>query len=193
MKTVRFALILAMLSLLVGCADSSADPIPPEPPAIGSVQQQTTTAFISAAEAESAALRHADIAAADSLDISSRLDYDDGIAEYDIDFCHDGIEYDYDIDAESGEIRSFDTDACDHEAHLIADDTDRISRDEAVSIALGHAGVALSDAQKLEVELDRERDREEYEVSFDSDGYEYDYDIDAATGKILRAEKEWDD
>lgn len=195
MKTVRFALLLAALSLLVGCAHSPADPIPPEPPAVGSVQQQTAAAFISASEAESTALKHAGISAENALGLSSRLDYDDGVAEYDIDFCHDGIEYDYDIDAESGGVRSIDKDACDHEPHIAvtADDAGRISRDEAVAIALEHAGISRDEAQRLEVELDRERGLEEYEVSFDAGGYEYDYDIDAATGAILRAEKEWDD
>ena len=44
-----------------------------------------------------------------------------------------------------------------------------------------------------EFEIDYDRDDNKYEVEFKSGGYEYSYDINAATGEILKSEKERDD
>ena len=70
--------------------------------------------------------------------------------------------------------------------------TQQISRDEAKKIALKHAGLTASQVIDLEVELDRDDGKLHYDVDFEADGYDYDYEIDAATGKILKSEKERD-
>lgn len=68
-----------------------------------------------------------------------------------------------------------------------------ISRDEAKSIALGHAGLTETDIRHYKSELDRERKAIVYEIEFDSGKYEYEYEINADTGKIIKAEKEISD
>ncbi len=68
-----------------------------------------------------------------------------------------------------------------------------VTREEAIKIALDHAGFQQKDVMELDVELDRERGVYEWEVDFEKGGYEYSYDIDAATGRILWSEKERDD
>ncbi len=68
-----------------------------------------------------------------------------------------------------------------------------ISKDEAKTIALSHAGLAETDISRYKSELDRERKNIVYEIEFDSGKYEYEYEINADTGKIIKAEKEFRD
>lgn len=67
-----------------------------------------------------------------------------------------------------------------------------ISAEKAKEIALNHAGVAADKAVFEKVELDRDDGIQEYEVDFRVDKVEYDYEINAVTGKVIKAEKEFD-
>lgn len=66
--------------------------------------------------------------------------------------------------------------------------TTSITEDKAKAIALADAGV--TDASNVYVKLDRERYGNVYDVKFYSGSTEYEYEIDAATGKILSADRE---
>ena len=55
-------------------------------------------------QAKEIALKHANIKAADITDYEIDLDTEDGKLVYDISFEHNGKEYDYDVDAETGKI-----------------------------------------------------------------------------------------
>ncbi len=68
----------------------------------------------------------------------------------------------------------------------------RITKEEAKTVALRHAGLEGVAIRDVEIELDRERGVWEYEVDFDYGGFEYTYDIHAETGEILWFEKETD-
>jgi len=80
------------------------------------------------------------------------------------------------------------------EAALQAAAQDRISVEEAKSIALQHAGLSANDVVFSKAMLEWENGRLVYEVEFDLPGIaEYEYDIDIYTGEIVSAEKEaWD-
>lgn len=67
-----------------------------------------------------------------------------------------------------------------------------ISREEAISIALDHAGFTADQVTRLECEFDRDDRVPEYELEFHQGKYEYSYDIHAETGEILSWEKEID-
>ena len=62
-----------------------------------------------------------------------------------------------------------------------------------MEIALSHAGFSQSNVRDLDVEKDKKKGSIVYEVDFEANGYEYDYDIDAATGEIVKQDKERDD
>lgn len=68
------------------------------------------TAKITAEEAKTKALRHAGLSADRVTDVDIDLDRDNSRLIYEIDFNCDGIEYDYDIDAETGAVISADKD-----------------------------------------------------------------------------------
>ena len=68
---------------------------------------------------------------------------------------------------------------------------DEITAEKAKEIALKHAG--LSKATWVKAEKDRDDGRIKYEIEFRDGRMEYEYEIDAETGKILKAEKDYDD
>lgn len=61
-------------------------------------------AKISKDEAKDKALKHAGVAEKDVTGLTVDLDRDDGDLRYEIDFHHGGYEYDYEINAETGEL-----------------------------------------------------------------------------------------
>ena len=68
---------------------------------------------------------------------------------------------------------------------------DEITAEKAKEIALKHAG--LSKAAWVKAEKERDDGRIKYEIEFRDGRMEYEYEIDAETGKILKAEKDYDD
>ena len=158
--------------------------------------------YIGEDAAKTTALTRAGLAESDVEAIRVRLDYDDGRAEYDVEFWlrtdTGAAEYDYEIDALTGEVLAFDYDAEDYDAAQAAQTPPAasgtgITAEEAKQIALEHAGVNEADIRALELETDRDDGRTVYEFSWKVGWTEYDYDIDAATGEILSFSQDVDD
>ena len=61
-------------------------------------------------EAKKIALEHAGLKEADVSHLLVELDFDDGVLRYEVDFRQGQYEYDYDIDAKTGNILSYDKD-----------------------------------------------------------------------------------
>ena len=144
------------------------------------------SARITSEEARAIAYPHAGVKESDAYDRS--WERDDGC--YEVEFSHDGWDYDYTVSYEGKVLRSHREPDDDRPKTTKPAETqpksERISAEKALSIALNHAGV--TDARDKDVEWDDGR----WEVSFDSGRTEYDYKI-SADGTILRWEKETDD
>ena len=154
----------------------------------------SSTSYITEAEAKAAALAHAGLSESDVTFVFVELDYDDGRAEYEIEFWAGNTEYDYEIDAANGSILSYDHDAEYYApSQNTANSGSLISSEEAKSIALAHAGVSVADVREFECELDKDDGYSLYEIEFKSGGYEYSYEIDATNGTIIKQEKDRDD
>ena len=63
---------------------------------------------ITANQAKAIALKHAGLTEAQVTRMRVKLDRDDGRQEYEVDFYKGSVEYEYEIDAATGKIRSFD-------------------------------------------------------------------------------------
>lgn len=61
-------------------------------------------------QAQAIALEHAGLTEADISHLQVRKDFDDGRQEYNVEFYVDRLEYEYEIDAATGKIISFDKD-----------------------------------------------------------------------------------
>lgn len=154
---------------------------------------QTKPQYIGTEAAKQSALNHAGLKSDEVNFVHARLESDDGIWQYDIEFHKDTTEYDYEIDALTGEVLSFDHDAeYYHHAQTASADSELIAEEEAKQLALAHAGVAEKDAQQLRVKFDYDDGRPEYEVEWHVGRTEYSCDVDAVSGAILSYDKELD-
>ena len=170
---------------------------------INTPQPTDVSGRITEADAKQIALDHAGISESETDRLRVKLDYDDGVQEYEVTFYVGNREYDYDIDAATGTIRSFDSEIEDDyniasapsatPAAASASSGAAITEAEAKQIALDHAGVSESETERMRVKLGRDDGVQEYEVTFYVGNREYDYDINAATGEIRSYDSEIDD
>ena len=182
-----------------------AQPLPTagESVSINTPQPTDVSGRITEADAKQIALDHAGISESETDRLRVKLDYDDGVQEYEVTFYVGNREYDYDIDASTGTIRSFDSEIEDDYNIASAPSATRaatssssgaaITEAEAKQIALDHAGVSESETERMRVKLDYDDGVQEYEVNFYVGNREYDYDINAATGEIRSHDSEIDD
>ena len=147
---------------------------------------------ISLDEAKKIALSYAGVKSEEAVFTKAKLDYDDGRAEYELEFIVGNTEYEYDIDASTGEVTGSSVETKNKKSSQKSSGTD-IGMDKAQEIALNHAGVGAGDAYEFEAELDHDDGVTVYEIEFKSGKMEYEYKIDAYTGAILEHEAEIDD
>ena len=128
---------------------------------------------------------------------------DQWYAEYEVEFYKDNVEYEYEIDAVTGEIRKADQDVEDHD-HFTGTDSavqntpqssqpsspSFIGEEKARQIALDK--VPGASFTKFELDIDDD-DPPKYEGELKKDGMEYEFEIDAVTGALLKWEEERDD
>ena len=87
------AMLLACAILLAGCGVNN-------PGGAGSEKQS----YITREEAQNIALRDAGVSAEEAVFENKEFDLDDGSPVYELEFRVNGVEYEYDIHAETGEI-----------------------------------------------------------------------------------------
>ena len=156
------------------------------------------TDYIGVNRAESIALAHAGLQKSMITKLETELERDKGTNFYDIEFVYDGYEYDYDIDAITGDIirvekekiRSSNTTPPATTTTTPQKQEGYIGAQKAEAIALKDAGLSREAVNRLETELKHEYGRMIYEVEFIHGGFEYEYDIDAMSGKIAKVEKD---
>ena len=159
---------------------------------------QTQTAGIGLEAAKEIALADAGLTAADVTFTKERYEREDFVYVYEIDFYTSTQEYDYEINADTGEIysrsvESFQTGAQVNTGSGTNANHSYIGVDAAKSAALSHAGVSADSATFSKAKLDNDDGRMEYEIEFYAGGMEYDYTIDAFDGTILEYDSErWD-
>ena len=150
--------------------------------------------YIGVDKAKSIALSDAGVNAADAVFLKARLDRDDGRMEYEVEFYSGSKEYDYDIDALTGEIRSRDWELDDFD--LYDDDRTQVSVNNVITAEQAKAiakAKAPSTATVVKCELDEDDGRWVYELELRDGRTEYECDINAVTGVILDWEVDTND
>ena len=153
---------------------------------------------ISDEKAKEIALKHAGLTIEQVSHMKAERERDDKRAVYDVEFySKDKKEYDYEIDAETGEIISHDTDAETIspavDSNSLSQDTsasqNKISEEDAKKAALSKVpGATDADIRKFKKDIDD--GREEYEGEIIYKNTEYEFEIDAQTGEIIKWESE---
>lgn len=152
-----------------------------------------TTGSITVEEAKNIALNHAGLTADSVTFVKAQQDYDDGRLVYEIEFVTSSgngyLEYDYEIDAATGSVVSYDYDAENYAPQTTTTTTTGALIDEATAklTAVNQVpGASTSDI--YEWKLDYDDGRWEYEGKIIYNQMEFEFTIDAATGAVI----EWD-
>lgn len=146
-------------------------------------------ALLSKAEARSKALADAGVKAAAVTFTKTKLDYEDGVQVYDIEFVTAEMEYDYEIDAESGAVRERKSEKLEIQSQQQSKPSaSYIGVDSARNTALKHAGLQAGSVTFTKAKLENDDGMSVYEIEFQKGAAEYEYTIDAYKGTIL----EWD-
>ena len=199
-KWIFTGVAFALAMTLTGCRDNAAASIPQQ-----SSQEQTKeqTQMIPMEEAQEAALKAADIEAADADISATTLSGVAGVACYKVEFTSGEYAYSYTINAQTGAVMEMSsqeqnaqtsgtqTETADPAVPAPAQNatgTGTVDEAAAQKIALEHAGVKAADATITKSKLDYEDGHPEYEGKIIYGGTEYEFTIDAATGSVM----EWD-
>lgn len=197
----------ALAMTLTGCRDNAAANIPQQ-----SSQEQTL--MIPMEEAQEAALKAADIEAADADISATTLSEVAGVVCYKVEFTSGEYAYAYTINAETGAVMEMSSQEQNAQASgtqtEVADatvpttaqtsaqaqtsaaapaqnatDIGIVDEAAAQKIALEHAGVKAADATITKSKLDYEDGRQVYDIEWYAGGAKYDYEIAADTGEII--------
>ena len=151
---------------------------------------------ISAENAKETALKHAGVSKDQVTFVKSTPDYDDGKKVYEVEFyTKDFVEYDYEINAETGDIISFDTDAegfspvANPNPQNTTTSDNTVSETDAKAIALEKVPGA-TDADIREFKLEYDDGIKKYEGKIYYNSMEYEFEINAETGEIISWESE---
>lgn len=159
----------------------------------GAQLQPTTVAAatpITEAEAIAAALDHAKLTEAETEHLRAWMDRDDRRDHWEVQWRSGDLEYDYDIDPDTGAVLDWDRDFEPQRKAQTPSPTQpaapaaRLSEDEALAIALDHAGFTEAEVTGLRIRLDTDDRTPDYEIEFRQGRLEYEYEIHAETGAI---------
>ena len=204
-KWIFIGAAFALAMTLTGYRYNAAASIPQQ-----SSQEQTKeqTQMIPMEEAQEAALKAADIVAADADISATTLSEVAGVACYKVEFTSGEYAYAYTINAETGAVMEMSsqeqnaqasgtqTEVADSAAPAPAQTsaaapaqnatgTGTVDEAAAQKIALEHAGVKAADATITKSKLDYEDGRQVYDIEWYAGGAKYDYEIAADTGEII--------
>lgn len=157
--------------------------------------------YIGDKAARNIALNHSRVNKKDVTFINSKLDWEDGIVVYEIKFyTKNNKQYEYDINASTGEVIKFDFDFEDDipfqnnsavEPPSVTENVQTsggpVSPEQAKNIAVSKVpGASLKNIVKFKKDYDRGFMKYEGKIIFNN--MEYEFEIDSTTGNII----EWD-
>lgn len=137
---------------------------------------------LTADEAKAAALEHAGVNESEVTHSETEFDHDDGISVIEVKFLTSSHEYEYEINADNGNIIKYS-----REVLIWQTPQEVISAEEAENIALEHAGLSRNDVTFIKTEQDIDDKRGKYEIEFIYGSKKYEYSINAG-GDIIKFE-----
>ena len=207
LKMAKFMSVVTIALLLAGCgAKSEETPIPDDSEvqseeavsekaesassgvaSVSEAEPSVDESLISENEAKSIALKDAGITEGQTSGIRVKLERDDGVQQYEVEFYAGDKEYDYEIDAVTGNILNKDMDIEDDFQKSGTSDAS-ISEGEARKIALNE--VSGAGENDIRIHQDKDDGRTIYEGTIIYKERKYEFEIDANSGKILEWEEE---
>lgn len=170
-------------------AENTASPSPVEASAPQEVQP-ISASVLTLEDAKAAALEDAGFAETDVTVQKTVQEYENGISVYDIEFLAGDVEYDYEINTDTGEIYSKKVEIRRGGIAETDPSAAQITEENAKSIALEHAGLIETDVTFTKTKLDMDDGLEVYEIEFRQGSKEYEYEIHSQTGEIVKSHME---
>lgn len=152
-------------------------------------KKDNTSVKLSEKEAKKKAFEAAGVTEKEVSNLQVEQDFDDATPTYEIDFVKDQTEYNYSIDANTGDIVEESTEKADDLGNSSSQSV-KLSQDEAKKKALESASLSEKEVKNLIIEEDVDDVTPSYDIEFVKDGTEYSYTIDANTGDILEQSTE---
>ncbi len=151
-------------------------------------QNASDSGMIGEEKAKEIALNYAGLTEDQTQRLWVKRDYDDGRSIYEVEFYGEGRdEYDYEIDAVTGEIVAFDTDLHDH-GTAPSEGQSQVSEEQVRQTVLER--VPGASAENIFLHLEWDDGRLEYEGELIYDNMEYEFKIDAYSGAVTEWEAE---
>ena len=148
--------------------------------------------YIGVDAAKAAALKKASLSSSQVKFKEAKLDFDGGTAHYDIEFISGSCEYEFEIDAVTGDTvkyqKEYDNDKASSAPKTSAENG--ITLSEAKAIALKKADLSASQVKFTKAISDTDDGILYYDIEFISGNYEYEFEIRAKDGKITDFDKE---
>ena len=163
---------------------------------IQSSGQANDSTYIGMEAAKAAALTHAGVSAADATFLEAEYDWDYGRMVYEVEFRAGGREYEYEIDALTGEVVQYQSEGGGAPAQSGGQSGgvntgSFIGEAAAKAAALADAGVQERDTTYCNAWLDYDDGRPEcYEVEFMAGSTRYEYKIALTSATVLEQERE---
>lgn len=153
----------------------------------------TAAASIGETKAKEIALNHAGLTNSQVTFLQLKLDWENGRQVYEVEFYSGNKEYDYEIDAATGSIVSYDYDIENYTIPSSGTNTgsstgNYITREKAQQLAQAKA----PNATLVKLEFDFDDGRAVYEGELRDGRTEYEFEIDAATGSFIKWSQDWD-
>lgn len=179
-------------------AAAPAAPTPAAPAQNGTpASPQTTTpaannAAITVEEAKAIVLANTGLQETDVTFTKVHLDWDDGRQLYEVEFYSGNTEYDYDIDANTGDILSYDTQTENHAipSGQAGPQQTAAAVDEATAKATALENVPGATEDNIRIYLDYDDGRPEYKGTIVYNDMKYDFEISAINGTVTEWEVE---
>lgn len=151
--------------------------------------------------AKKAALNQAGASSKEVTFLQTELDWDDGVAEYEIKFTWNNKIYDYEINADDGDITEYSVKKIKQKkaaskpdkTKAVKETSGNISVEKAKENVLEHAGYKEKEVTFTKSKLDKDDGVSVYDIEFRVNGLEYEYEVNAATGKIVDYDVEEED
>ena len=184
MKKIVLLTIFCMFCLsLIGCSNSPSktNQTQDNQTQNNQVQNNQSKNKISLEQAREIALKHANLKENQVNFLKENLEVDDGVEIYNIEFSFENKEFDYEINAITGEIIEFDEDTKNYDINT----NYKITQSQAQEIALKDANLKADQVFFDKIDIDIKNNTPAYEIEFKHNNKGYDYKIDANTGEII--------
>lgn len=145
---------------------------------------KTNNSKISIDKAKSIALNDANLSEYTVSFLHTKLDTEEGINVYEIEFITANSKYEYEIEVTSGRIIK--REIKDLSKQIINDDSRYIGIEKAKEIALSQINNIDKEVNYTNISLGLDRDTYIYELEFFQENREYECEINALTGEIIK-------